>query len=111
MSKIEFSIRDKPSHSKGWGRYSANQDGRKVIQARTGNEWVSADHSGEAEAGSQFTLTLQVMLRVGKGRTAREQISVEKHVLIVEDGATCEINFAPGSQGLRLAIAGARKVA
>lgn len=108
MSEVKFHIMDKPSNSKGWGRYSVNQDGRKIIQSNTGNEWVSSDKAGNAEVGTQIALKTQVMLRVGKNARAREEISTETFALIVEDGASCEIHFRPGSQGLKLAVTGAR---
>lgn len=109
MSAVAVSILDKPSNSKGWGRYAVDQDGRKVVESRTGNQWVSANHAGDAQPGSQITLTMQVMLRVGNSGRQREEVSKEIHTLIVEDGASCEIEFRPGSQGLRLAITGARQ--
>lgn len=105
---VKFSILDTPSNSKGWARYAVGQDGRKVIESNTGNEWVSSDKSGDAEQGSTITLRSQVMLRVGKGRTAREEIDTETFTLVIENGAECEIEHKPGSQGMRIAISGAR---
>ena len=109
MSAITFSILSTPRRSKGWARYAAaNQNGCKIIQSTTGNEWVSSDKSCDAEQGSLIVIRVQVMLRVGKNRTAREEISTETHTLIAEDGAMCDIELRPGSQGVRIGIFGAR---
>lgn len=108
MNTVKFQLLDTPSRSKGWGRYSVSQSDRKVIESTTGNHWVSSSKEGAAEAGSIIELTAQVMLRVGKGYTAREEIKSQIIRLIVEDGATHEIYFRPGSQGIRIGITGAR---
>ena len=108
MYEIKFHIDSKPSNSKGWARYSAAlEDGTPVVQSRTGNHWVSADHRGEVKGGEIITLTMQVMLRVGQGNRRREEITKVEHQLVARAGAECEVEHKPGSQGLRLQITGA----
>lgn len=104
---IQFDLVNKPSNSKGWARFSATADGRPVIMSRTGNQYVSASHAGEAEPGARIALTIQTMLRHGKGRTAREEIDTDKLALIAEPGATSEYR----DQYVHIAITGARKEA
>jgi hypothetical protein len=107
MTTVKFSLTDKPSNSKGWARYSVAQGDRKVIESNTGNMWVSSSKEGQAEAGSEIVLTAQVMLREGKYN--KETVYPEVTKLIVEDGATAEISFRPGSQGIMIKIEGARR--
>lgn len=107
MTTVKFTLNDKPSNSKGWGRYSVSQGDRRVIESRTGNQWVSASHEGQAEAGSEIVLTAQVMLREGKYN--KETIYSEVTKLVVAEGATAEIYYRPGSQGIRITVEGARR--
>ena len=65
-SFVHFAITHNISSSKGWGRYKAAANGCPLVQSSTGNEWVSAAHSGEIVEGSTITATLQTMERVGK---------------------------------------------
>lgn len=110
MTTVEFHIADQPSRSKGWARYAASTSTGNLITSRTGNSWVSADHSGEAADGTVIELTCEVELNTGKGRRARRERSSQQYQLVAEAGSSCEIEFRPGSQGLRLAITGARRV-
>ena len=48
---VSFAVVSQPSRSKGWGRYRAPGVG---VQSDTGNQWVSADHGGTADAGATF---------------------------------------------------------
>ena len=52
-------------------------------------------------------LTMQVMLRVGKGYTAREEIKTEKIALVAKEGEVVEVKCKPGSQCIALRITGA----
>jgi hypothetical protein len=52
-------------------------------------------------------LTMQVMLRLGKGYTAREEIKTEKIALVAKEGEVVEVKCKPGSQGIALRITGA----
>lgn len=103
--KIQIEILSKPSNSKGWARYAAQQNGTRIIESRTGNQWVGADHEGDAATGD-ILLTSQVMLREGKYN--KETVYTREHKLVADEAATCEIEHKPGSQGLRLRITGAR---
>lgn len=109
MNTIKFTLESKPSNSKGWGRYAVAQGEKKIIESNTGNQWVSSNKEGLAEAGSEIEITAQVMLREGKGFRAAENVYMEKTMLIVEDGATAEISFRPGSQGVTIKVEGARR--
>ena len=62
--QIEFKIAHTISSSKGWGRYQAATAAGPLVQSSTGNVWVSAPHAGEAEDGTEITVTLQTMERV-----------------------------------------------
>lgn len=101
---VDFSITHNVSTSKGWGRYKVTgQDGAVLIQSRTGNEWVSAGHSCDVPGGTPITVTIQLMLRVGK--TRRETRYTDDYRLIAAAGetATCGGN-------LELTITGAKKI-
>lgn len=107
MHTIKITITDKPSNSKGWGRYAASVDGRPVLRSRTGNEWVSAGHTtDELPEGTVVTVRLQVMLRIGPRR--REEITTAERRVVVAPGETCTLDLRPGSQGLYLRLEGAR---
>jgi len=110
MTTIEFKLIDKPSNSKGWGRFSASVNGAAIIQSRTGNEWVSANHSGESEDGAEIVLTCQIMNRIGKRKT--EEITKQEYRLIVESGATADVDCRPTgvAQGMRIEVNGARLI-
>ena len=84
-----------PSSSKGWLRLKAIDiaTGKAVVASSTGNAWISAAHSGEVEPGTRIQITAQEMTRVGKGRTARENVEDYTFFVIAEEGATCK----PGS--------------
>lgn len=105
MNAIRFDLADQPSNSKGYGRYKA--PGAKV-KSRTGNEWVSASHDGEAEG--VFTVTIEVELTVGKGGRfgARKERSSETFALVAAEGESATLKFYPGSQGVKLVVTGAR---
>lgn len=109
MNTIKIEVTDQPSRSKGWARYAASQDGRRVVETTTGNEWIgSTTKEGQAEAGSIIEVRSQVQLSVGKGAYGRKETSTESYKLIVDDGAVAEIVHKPGSQGQTLRITGAR---
>jgi hypothetical protein len=110
MTKITIEILSQPSKSKGWARYQVRRaDGTPVVESNTGNPWVSAGHSGEAEDAAAMTLVMDVLLRVGKNRTAREERSQSEVELVAAAGETCEVEYRPGSQGIRLRVSGARR--
>lgn len=102
MTAINIEILSNPSTSKGWARYSAPG---AAVRSNTGNQWVSADHSGEVAEGAEFVLTTQVCLITGKAK--RKEITTEEVRLVAREGASCVVSNIPGSQGLRLAISGA----
>ncbi len=109
MNTIKIEVTDSPSNSKGWARYAVSQDTRKVVQSTTGNEWVGkTTKEGVAEEGSFIRVRSQVMLRVGKGRHAREEVTTREYLMVVQTGAVSEINHRPGSQGQTLRVTGAR---
>ncbi len=91
---IQFAPINEPSSSKGWNRYQVSVDGRRVVESATGNAWVSSAKAGEVEDGATLILTVQTMRRVGKSRTARENVETEKYTLIADSTATC----TPGSR-------------
>lgn len=107
MATIKIEIISQPSRSKGWSRYSLKQGATRIIESRTGNEWVSADHEGQAEGDA--TLTMQVCLR--EGRNNKETVYPKTVTLRPADGTVSEIEHRPGSQGMRLRITGAEVVA
>ena len=96
--KITFTIVSNISHSKGWGRYKANTPAGRLVASSTGNEWVSADHSGDAEEGTPITATLQTMQRHGKGRTCREEIETKLYSLVAAAGQRAELGAWWGLQ-------------
>lgn len=106
--KIQFAITHNLSTSKGWGRYKASTVAGSLVQSATGNEWVSASHSGECEAGSEITVVLETMERVGKGSRQREVRDAETYRLIAEAGQTAELGYW---NGLQVAVDGARRLA
>ena len=107
MCQVRFELVDKPSSSKGWGRYSAKSGDAFVVRSRTGNEWVSASHdTGDMEPGAEITLTCQTMNKVGKFK--KESVATETFALVVEPGAECEIESRPLAQGMRIRCIGAR---
>jgi hypothetical protein len=93
-TKVQFTPINAPSTSKGWNRYQASVNGSKLVESATGNAWVSSPKSAEIEAGTVITLIAQTMRRVGKARTARENVETETYTLIAEPGASC----TPGSR-------------
>jgi hypothetical protein len=103
---VSFTLLRTPSNSKGWARYSASVEGKRLIESRTGNEFVSASHTGSTEAGKTIAVTTQVALNVGKGRTSRQTTTTNAYTLIAEPGAHCEIGNSVCS--LHIAIDGAR---
>lgn len=104
MANVAIQITEKPSNSKGWARYSVLEGERRVIESKTGNQWVSANHAGEVADGTEITLTTEVMLRVG----GKPQVRAKSFSLIADTAATCKIEYIPGSQGVRLMVSGAR---
>jgi hypothetical protein len=112
MNKVKIEILKNVSRSKGWGRYSVTEPNTMapLILSRTGNEWQSgAAGAGtkEAELAGPLLLTMQVMLKVGSGFRARQEITTVTHPLIAKEGEVVEITHRPGSQGLTLRITGA----
>jgi hypothetical protein len=107
MCQVRFEICDKPSSSKGWGRFSVKSGDAFVVRSRTGNEWVSASHDSDDLAdGSAIVVSCQTMNKVGKFK--KEQIATETFRLIVEPGAECVIESRPLAQGMRIRVIGAR---
>ncbi len=104
---VTFELRRTVSNSKGWARYAAAVNGSPMIQSRTGNEWVSASHEGDAAEGCEIIVRTQTMLRVGKGRTERESRYNHSYVLRAEPEATCEIGSSFLGH-LHIVIRGAR---
>ena len=96
--KITFEIGHNISHSKGWGRYKANTPAGKLVVSTTGNEWVYAGHSGEAEEGTPITATLQTMRRSGKGRTSKENVNTTPYSLVAAQGQRAELGHWDGLQ-------------
>ena len=94
--KISFSITHNISSSKGWGRYSARTQSGLLVQSSTGNEWVSAPHSGETAEGAEIVAVLQTMERVGKRR--EENISTESYRLVAATGQRAELGYWNGLQ-------------
>jgi hypothetical protein len=112
MNKVKIEILNNVNHSKGWGRYSVTEPNTKtpLILSRTGNEWQSgAAGAGtkEEELAGPLLLTMQVMLNVGSGFRARQEIKTVTYPLIAKEGEVVEITHRPGSQGLTLRITGA----
>jgi len=108
---IRVDITSAPSSSKGWGRYALHTllDGEPVVKSRTGNRWVSAGHEGEAAEGAALVLETQVMNRVGKGRTRREEKRAARVELLACAGAECDVVVGTDlAQGMRLHVTGAR---
>jgi hypothetical protein len=112
MNTVKIELLSNVSHSKGWGRYSlVNPETKTPIQtSRNGNQWMSADMR-EVDAEGPMLLTVQVMLRVGKGRTAREEIAKIEVPLVAVAGECVEIEHRPGSQGIVLRVTGACRAA
>lgn len=108
MNIVKIEVVDMPSHSKGWARYSLTgpSNDEPIQTARTGNRWMSANMR-EIAAEGPMLLTIQVMLRVGKGHTFREEITTKKYELYAKDGEMLEVMNKPGSQGMVLRITGA----
>lgn len=109
---VTLTILSTPSNSKGWGQVSiARADGRPALKGRTvrvdaqGRAWVGAGKPRifEAVDGEVLLITMQVMLRVGKGATARQEITTETCTYLVGAPATI-FELRPGSQGLRVSI-------
>lgn len=106
MSAVSITVVDQPSKSKGWARYALSVAGSPVLKSSTGNRWVSASHSGEAQDGAELVLEVETMNRQGK--MSREERRTERFTLIVDAAATAEIESRPMAQGMRLRVAGAR---
>ena len=106
MNKVNVTVLNKPSNSKGWGRFSLTNPntGAAIQTSRTGNQWMSADMRA-AEAEGPMLLTIQVMLRVGR----RSEVTKIEIPLIAMEGETLEVEHRPGSQGMALRITGACK--
>lgn len=100
---VKFEITHNISHSKGWGRYKVAANGQPLVKSSTGNEWVSAGHSGEIAEGTPITATLQTMQRVGKMR--KESINSTDYALIAETGASASLGYF---NGLQVVVSGAR---
>ena len=103
-SFVHFAITHNISSSKGWGRYKAAANGCPLVQSSTGNEWVSAAHSGEIVEGSTITATLQTMERVGKMK--KETIASETYTLVAAEGQQAEIGCW---NGLQVVVTNARR--
>lgn len=112
MNAVTIEVLDSPSHSKGWGRFSLTDPAtnRPIQTARSGNEWMSANMR-EVQAAGPMLLTIQVMLRVGSGTRARQEISKVEIPLFAAPGEILEVQHKPGSQGMKLRINGACKAA
>jgi hypothetical protein len=95
-STVRFEIAHNISSSKGWGRYRASVNGQSLVASSTGNEWVSAPHSGIAEDGEEITVTLQTMERVGKMK--REERNTTDYRLVAATGARAELGYWNGLQ-------------
>lgn len=102
---VSFLILNTPCKSKGWARYACSKAG---IQSRTGNPFVYAEHEGKADPGTVLTVDIQVGLRVGKGASSREEQSERTFTLVADDWGVCDIEYKPGSQGMKLRVVGAR---
>lgn len=100
---VQFRITRNISHSKGWGRYKAQNAAGPIVQSSTDNEWVSAPHSGSVSTGTEFSVTLQTMERVGKYH--KETINIEQYKLVSDPGARAELGYWNGFQ---LVVEGAR---
>jgi len=101
--EITFALAHNISSSKGWGRYRASTPAGPLVLSRTGNEWVSAGHSGDVADGTPVAVTLQTMERVGKMR--RERIDSYEYSLVAEQGSTADLGW---QSGLRVMVEGAR---
>jgi hypothetical protein len=107
--EVAFRLLKTPSNSKGWARMAADAGARRLIESRTGNEWVSADHSGSAAPGEEIVLRVQESLAHGKGRTARQEVKTYTYRLVAEDGAACQIGETWRDYTV-IAVTGARMI-
>lgn len=105
MSSITVEIVSTISKSKGWGRYSLQGANGYVVRSSTGNHWISSDKTGEAEQGATLQLATQVQEKTGSGR---KDTWTQETALVVEEGASCEVEYRPGAQRLVLRVTGAR---
>jgi hypothetical protein len=108
--EIRFTLASMPSHSKGWARYKADANGSRLIESRTGNEWVSAPHAGQAAEGAEIIVTTQTMLRSGKGRTAKETTATRTYRMVAEAGATARIGPSFGGNTIAIDVTNARMI-
>lgn len=109
MTTIRAEILTTPSRSKGWGRYRVEGANGPVMESRTGNQWLSANHSAEVEDGAAILIEMDVELSVGKGGGyARKERSQRQVRLVAAEGESVEVEHRPGSQGIRVRLHGAR---
>jgi hypothetical protein len=110
---ITFQFMAIPNRSKGWARFRALVEGDDVLDTASGTPWGSGRvddtrHTRPLPPGTGIDVEMHVELIVGKNR--RKEFSRETIRLVVEPGASAEVEHRPGSQGLRLAVTGARAV-
>lgn len=99
---IEFTITHNISSSKGWGRYQASTSDGPLVMSSTGNTWVSAGYSGECEAGSEITVTLQSQESTKNGK---KNTQTDTYHLVAETGASAVLGFW---NGLEVTVVGAK---
>jgi hypothetical protein len=110
---VTFTIESTPSRSKGWARFTARVNGASVLATKSGTEYGSG-REGDTRvtvplaAGAVITLQCQVALMVGTGHRRRQERYSETYRLVVGEGETADVEYRPGSQGLRLSVSGAR---
>ena len=104
---IQSVVTDVPSNSKGWGRVRITDgNGVPLFVSKTGNPWLGKAKGGktaEATPGQAITIEIQVMLRVGSGRTAREEITTGTFEYVAGSGPQTFCH-RPGSQGATVVI-------
>lgn len=111
--QVWFEIASLPSTSKGWGRYAVWQDehdGTHLVRSNSGNAWVSSPQTALVVVGSEFIVTLQCMLNVGKGSNRRREIKTVRFLMRVTPNAVTDLENKPGSQGISLRVRGAELV-
>lgn len=87
--EMKFDLVKQPSHSKGWVRYrvTSSTDTRRVVESRTGNEWVSASHHGQVAPGERVEVVIELMLITQ--RTRRESRQTFEYSLVADPTASC----------------------
>lgn len=101
--KAVFKLVDRPSKSKGWGRYCLILNGI-TQQGLHGSDFINGTTAIELDVKTGDLLEIWGQCQLTEGRLNKKTTYTDKAATVVEIGKSGEYRYYPGSQGITVSI-------